>query len=176
MPHLFIYLLASLFAITISTPSKQGTSTTVYHPLHDTVKIYNGQKVLQTANVFDTDSNLVSKIEYHNNGKVKSVTPYKNNQIDGIYRSYFTNGTPECYIEFKEGKKHGHYLCNTQQDLLYMYVYMQNDKRQVLCKYENTGNIVYYEVCKNNKCNETVAHNVPDSLSFEHVKRLLIAE
>lgn len=165
---IFVYLL--LIGCSISERTNVYV-TKIELPTFDTIKKYNAKNFLESASIIDKDSNLVSKIEFFESGAIKSITPYTLNQIDGVYRSYFQDGSPECYLEFKSDKKHGHYFCNTPE--FYLYIYSEYDERKILCEYDSTGKIIYSEICLNKKCKETLIENIPDSLNFKYVKKFL---
>ena len=136
----------------------------------DTVKKYNSNKVLESATVIDKDSNVICKIQYYSSGQVKSVEPYKNNLLEGTYQSFFSDGTKECFIQFMKGEKNGHYLCKTED--FYLYTYFVGDNRKVLCKYDEQGNVIFYEVYTGNKVEELPTGSVSDSLNFKRIKLL----
>lgn len=44
---------------------------------------------------------------WYSNGKVKQIGQWKNGQRNGIYKTYHTNGKPEFFAHFLDGEKHG---------------------------------------------------------------------
>ena len=50
------------------------------------------------------------KKEYHDNGKLKSETPYVNGVINGVKKTYHETGILESGIPYKDGKISGNPL------------------------------------------------------------------
>ena len=49
-------------------------------------------------------------LEYWDDGKISSVTNYKNGQYDGEYLSYYQNGQLNVKANYKDGKKEGEFF------------------------------------------------------------------
>ena len=102
------------------------------------------------ANNF-TDSNGFKQktwITYHKNGKIKIVANYKNDTLNGKYKSFFSNGRIEFECNFNKGKKDGISLYYNKDGSISSKIINKLGSRVLYVKYWK-GKLSYKEVYKN---------------------------
>ena len=98
-----------------------------------------------------TDSNGLKQktwINYHNNGKVRVYSNYKNDTLNGKYKTFFTNGKIEFECNFKMGIKDGVILYYNKDGTLRLKGVRKNGKNLLYVKYWR-GKEGYKEIFKN---------------------------
>jgi antitoxin component YwqK of YwqJK toxin-antitoxin module len=97
-----------------------------------------------------TDSNGFKQktwITYYKNGKVKVIANYKNDTLNGKYKSFFSNGKIEFECNFIMGIKDGVSLYYNKNGSLKAKS-IKNGKSDSFIQYRN-GKVSYKEVYKN---------------------------
>ena len=89
-----------------------------------------------------SEKNVNPRVDYYDNGKIKSVTPYKNGVMDGIAKSYYENGTLEIETTYKDDQPEGiaRYYDeggNAKSETTY-----KNGQRIHRKEYDETGNLI----------------------------------
>lgn len=89
-----------------------------------------------------------TRITYYKNGKVKVLANYKNDTLNGKYKSFFSNGKIEFEANYIMGIKCGVSLYYNKNGSLKAKSIAKNDKSDLFIQYKN-GKVEYKEVYKN---------------------------
>jgi len=93
---ILLFMVITIFASCETKPVKEPKEK------RDTI-----QKEFSFATRTDSLVENGEQIYYHKNGGVEMRGMMKNNQRDGLWKSFYENGSPWSETTFKEGKKEG---------------------------------------------------------------------
>lgn len=109
------------------------SSSTIYFTVNGKIegeyKEYSGSTLLQLFTYKDGKANG-KYVRYHSNGKIETLGAYLNNQFDGVWKSYYFDGTiwkSGMYINGKEEGEWTYYQKNGKIDFKGSYVKGKKD-------------------------------------------------
>jgi antitoxin component YwqK of YwqJK toxin-antitoxin module len=97
--------------------------------------------------------------EYYPNGKVKEISTYLNDSLNGTYYSFFENGSKQTIIQYYHGKRNGDdhtYFHNGQLESYSKNILGKWDYYE---QYDSLGTLIEKDVYKNGKFSWQILYN-----------------
>lgn len=92
--------------------------------------------------------------EYGKNGELLWEADFKNDTIDGLYKSYYSNGQIKTLSYFKMGLRDSSLEEYDENGHLLSFRFFQNDTAVYIKKYDVSGNLIWYGI--NATINQTI--------------------
>lgn len=124
-------------------------------------KYYDGAEIssIKSESIYK-NYEMVKRVEYFENGKIKRVTHYKNGSYDGEYSEFYENGKQSKTGVYKNGKKTGKWISYHENGKVDEIITYYDDNKKSFEVYSENGKLEQSGILENGVLVEHIENGV----------------